>query len=245
VNERIELIRFVQDQVGGRGVFFACATAGVERESFSVAEAAVKAGCPAVLAQVPAARTGDRKAVRAFFEELASLGMPVLAIQDLEWNGPGLPVEYIIEMFEAIEAFRCRKVEVQPAGPKYTAVIDGNGGRLHLSGGWAADQMIESLDRGVDVYMSTAMTKLYTGVMRLYDQGDREAACSLFYRMLPVLAFTRQHLDVSIQFYKRLMVFQGVFRSAVVRRQGQPYDRFHESCGRELIEYLDRFTREY
>jgi hypothetical protein len=110
---------------------------------------------------------------------------------------------------------------------------------MHVSGGWAADQMIESLDRGVDVYMSTAMTAIYSRIMRLHALGKRDCARELFHRILPVLAFTRQHLDISIQFYKRWMVHHGVFRTHVIRKRGQPYDRFHERYGRELIHYLE------
>jgi 4-hydroxy-tetrahydrodipicolinate synthase len=236
--ERIQLIRFIQDVVGDRGVFFACATAVNELESFAVAQAAVDAGCAAVLSEAPATRKGDREAIFEFFRAMGSLGMPVLAIQDLEWNGPGLPVADIADMFETIDAFRCLKVEVQPAGPKYTAVLEATGGQLHVSGGWAADQMIESLDRGVDVYMSTAMTSIYSRIMRLHQQGKRDCAIALFHRILPVLAFTRQHLDISIQFYKRWMVHQGIFKTHAIRKRAQPYDRFHERYGEELIQYL-------
>jgi dihydrodipicolinate synthase/N-acetylneuraminate lyase len=242
--ERIELIRFVHERSAGRGVFFACATSADERESLALAEAAVAAGCHAVLAEPPAGRKGDREAVKEFFRTMGSLQMPVLAIQDLEWNGPGLPIEDIVEMFETIEAFRCLKVEVQPAGPKCTAVLEATGGRMHVSGGWAANQLIESLDRGADVYMSTAMTALYTKVMRLHASGEREAALEVFHRMLPVLAFTRQHLDVSIHFHKRQMAHLGLFATTYVRKQGQRYDRFHERYGQELIEYLDRIEHE-
>ena len=239
MDERIELIRFVQKRAGDRAVFFACATAATAEASLQVADAALAAGCSAVLTEAPADRKGDRAAVKQFFRAIAALGMPVLAIQDLEWNGPGIPVADIAELFRSVEAFRCLKVEVQPAGPKYTAVLEATAGQLHVSGGWAADQMIESLDRGVDVYMSTAMTAIYSQIMRLHDEGKRACARELFHRILPVLAFTRQHLDISIHFYKRWMVHLGLFKTAVVRKRGQPYDSFHERCGQELIQYLD------
>jgi 4-hydroxy-tetrahydrodipicolinate synthase len=91
--------------------------------------------------------------------------------------------------------------------------------------------------------MSTAMTAIYSRIMELHGQGQREAARELFHRILPVLAFTRQHLDISIQFYKRWMVHQGLFKTTVTRKRGQPYDSFHERCGQDLISYLDRGIR--
>ncbi len=243
--ERVDLIRFVQQALQGRAMLIAGATASDEMESFRTAEAAVAAGCEAVLVEIPSRRLGDRKSVTDFVRAFASTGMPMLMIQDLDWNGPGLPVPWIVELFETVEAFRCLKVEVRPAGPKYTAVIEATGGRLHVSGGWAADQMIEALSRGVDVYMTTAMTGLYRAVIDAHLIGDRDRARRIFHRILPVLAFTRQHLDISIQFYKRLFYRRGIFSTTLVRKECQLYDHFHESYGEELMEYLDRVESEY
>ncbi len=238
--ERLELIRFVQEAVRGRALFIAGATAPEEKDSFRAAEAAVAAGCEAVLVEIPPRHLGDRDATMNFVRAFASAGMPVVMLQDLDWNGPGLDVSWIVELFETIEAFRCLKVEVRPAGPKYTAVLEATGGRLHVSGGWAAEQMIEALDRGVDVYMPTAMTGLYRAVIDAHRAGDRQRARRIFHQILPVLAFTHQHLDISIQFYKRLFYRRGIFSTTLIRKQCLPYDRYHESYGEELMEYLDR-----
>jgi hypothetical protein len=168
----------------------------------------------------------------------------MLMIQDLDWRGFGLPVEVIVDLFERIETFRCLKVETTPAGPKYTAVQRATGGQLHLSGGWAALQMIEALDRGVDVFMNTALTRFYRAVMDAYDAGDRALALRHFYRMLPVLAFTRQHLDVSIHFHKRQFHHLGLFATPRVRKNDVPWDEYHGRQSAELLAYIDRLYQE-
>jgi 4-hydroxy-tetrahydrodipicolinate synthase len=239
VAERIEIIRFVQGHVRGRAAFIAGATADDELESVIVAEAALKAGCEAVLVEVPRRFRADRIATINFCRSIAQAGMPVLVLQDLDWNGFGLETAWIVELFENIEAFRCLKIEVRPAGPKYSQVIEATGGCLTIAGGWAADQMIEALDRGVDIYMPTAMTRLYLEVMRNHSAGNRDAAKAWFHRILPVLAFTRQHLDISIQFYKRLFYQRGLFSTAAVRKVCLPYDDYHERYGQELIRYVE------
>jgi 4-hydroxy-tetrahydrodipicolinate synthase len=176
-------------------------------------------GCDCVLTEVPPKRRGNRDATVEFFESFATLEMPVLMIQDLDWNGYGLELDLIVELFERIEAFRWLKVEVVPAGPKYSAVIEATGGRLHVAGGWASNQLIEALDRGVSAVMPTAMTGLFVRVFEAYRRGDREEAKVWFHRMLPVLAFTRQHLDISIHFHKRLFQHRGIFDTARVRKR--------------------------
>lgn len=112
--------------------------------------------------------------------------------------GSGLDISWIVEMFEAPECFQYIKIEVRPAGPKYTAVREATDGKLSVAGGWAADQIIEALDRGVDICMPTAMTRHYAAIVRHYRSGDRDDAFSRFWTILPGLAFTRQHLDISI-----------------------------------------------
>jgi dihydrodipicolinate synthase/N-acetylneuraminate lyase len=240
IAERVEIIRFVQQQLGGRAAFFAGATSPNSKESCIIAEAALKSGCRAVLVEVPPAFRSERAAAVEFCRSIAQVGMPILAIQDLDWEGFGIDVSWIVELWETLECFKCLKVEVRPAGPKYTQVIEATRGQLNVAGGWAAEQMVEALDRGVDIYMPTAMTRWYAKIVRNHSAGEREAAFETFRAILPVLAFTRQHIDISIQFYKRLMVRRGIFRTANTRKKCLTYDGFHARYGEELINYLDR-----
>ncbi len=242
--ERIELVRFVRELTAGRAQVIAGATADTEVESYALAEAAIQAGCDCVLAEVPPGRKGNANAIIDFFRSLAAVGIETLMIQDLQWGGPGLDVPLIATMFETIPAFRCLKVEVAPAGPKYSAVLEATDGRLHISGGWAADQMIEALDRGVDVFIPTAMTRFYRRIFEAHGQGNIEEAQAWFHKILPVLAFTRQHLEISIHFYKQLFHHRGLFSTRHTRKRSIPYDRYHEACGRSLIEYLDLLEAE-
>ena len=242
--ERRDVIRCVRGMSEGRAQLIAGATAIDEIESVLAAQAALEEGCDVVLVEVPHKRRGDRTAILDFFDSFATLGMSVLMIQDLDWNGYGLDVSLIVELFERIEAFRCLKVEVMPAGPKYSAVIEATEGRLHVAGGWASNQVIEALDRGVSAVMPTAMTGLFVRVFEAHQRGDREEAKAWFHLMLPVLAFTRQHLDVSIHFHKRLFYHRGVFETARVRKHSIGYDAHHELYGKELIAYLDKLESE-
>jgi dihydrodipicolinate synthase/N-acetylneuraminate lyase len=242
--ERIELVRFVRQLTAGRAKLIAGATAPDERESFALAEAAVGLGCDCVLAEVPLAKKNNAAGTIEFFRSLVAVGAETLMIQDLEWGGCGLAVSLISEMFETIPAFRCLKVEVAPAGPKYTSVLEATQGRLHVSGGWASDQMIEALDRGVEVFFSTAMTGLYRRILGAYWAGDRELARRRFHQILPVLAFTRQHLEISIHFYKRLFRHRGLYSTIRTRKHSITYDRHHETYGLDLIDYLDQLEGE-
>ena len=82
---------------------------------------------------------------------------PFLMIQDFDPRGYGAPVDLIVRLFEDIPSFRSIKIEVVPAGRKYSEVIEATKGHLHVAGGWAVSQMVEALDRGVDTLMPTGM----------------------------------------------------------------------------------------
>jgi 4-hydroxy-tetrahydrodipicolinate synthase len=242
--ERLDVLRAVRSASCGRGLVVAGATSANLDESLAVAKEAARCGCEGVLAEPPAACPQTIQHMLEFFRPLADAGPPCLMIQDLDWHGSGLPVELVVELYHQLPQFGSLKVEVNPAGPKYTAVREATQGKLHLSGGWAALQMIEALDRGVDVFMNTALTRLYRAVIDAYDAGDRPAALRHFYRMLPVLAFTRQHLDVSIHFHKRQFQHLGIFPTARVRKAGLAWDAFFEKQTVDLLAYIDQLYEE-
>ena len=239
LEERLAIVGLVRDASRGRGIVIAGATSPDRRESAMMAEHAARLGCDGVLSEAPPGCPWDLPSLLEYFEPLAAAGPPLLMIQDLDWHGSGLPVEVIAELFDRLSSFRSLKVEVVPAGPKYTAVLQATGGRLHLGGGWAALQMIEALDRGVDVFMNTALTRFYREIFDAYDAGARALAIERFHRLLPVLAFSRQHLDVSIHFHKRQFHHLGVFATPHVRKRGIAWDEYFERQTRELLAYID------
>jgi dihydrodipicolinate synthase/N-acetylneuraminate lyase len=238
--ERKEILQSVRAMTEGRVKLFASATSRENLERRLIAEEAVKIGCDGVLVEVPEELGGNSLGILEFFREFAKIGMPTLMIQDLSWQGPGMPVPLIAQLFEEIEPFRCLKVETVPACPKCTAVLERTGGRLHVSGGWASLQLLEALDRGVDAIIPTGMTGLFWRVFDAFAHGEREQAKDLYDKLLPVLAFTQQHLDISIQFYKRFFCHRGIFSTTKVRAPAILYDSVHEKYAQELIEYLDQ-----
>jgi 4-hydroxy-tetrahydrodipicolinate synthase len=172
-------------------------------------------GADAILCQPPA--EGGPAERLEVLSEVAAAGPPVLMIQDLDWQGPGLALHEIVALTRAIPRFRCLKIEVVPAGPKYSAVLEATGGRLHVSGGWAVTQMIDGLERGVHAFMPTELEPVYVAIHRLHSDGQAQEARALFGRVLPILTFCNQDLDTSIQFLKRLRQANGIFTTARCR----------------------------
>lgn len=232
--ERRQIVKTTVEAVGGRAVVIGGASAADARARENHARTLIDLGCDGVLAGIPYAGDADYTAqVRA----LAALRPGFLMLQDWDFQGYGLPVPLIVRLFETIEYFQSIKIEVVPAGVKYSEVLAATGGRLHVAGGWAVTQMIEALDRGVHTLMPTGLHRLYTRIYRLYAAGQRQEAQQLFYQLLPVLAFSNQHLDISIHFFKRLLHRQGIYRTPRVREPILPFDAVHARIAGELIDY--------
>lgn len=231
-DERAAVVKTTVDIAAGRVPIVGGASAPDQAGRMAAATTLIGLGCAGVLVSIPFA---DETSYTRDVEALAALDPGFLMLQDWDANGYGLPVPLIIRLFETVPAFKCLKVEVVPAGPKYTEVLTATGGQLHVSGGWAVGQMIEGLDRGVHAFMPTGMHPIYTAIYQLYHGGNRAAAVALFEELLPVLAFSNQHLDISIYFFKRLLYAQGVYATDRVRAPQVAFDALHQKISDELI----------
>lgn len=237
--ERDQMLSAVLEETAGRAPVIGGASAATQEERIRYARRCVELGCAGVL--VSLSYSDDAQYEREL-RGVAEVGPSFLMVQDWDFAGYGAPVPLIARLFEEVEAFRCLKVEVVPAGRKYSEVLEATGGRLHVSGGWAVMQIIEALDRGVHAFMPTGMHAIYTQIFARYHRGDREGAAELFQSVLPVLAFSNQHLDISIHFFKRLLHAEGVYATPNVREPILPFDAYHERVAEEMIARVKRVT---
>ena len=238
-SERMRLVTTVIDAVDGQVPVIGGASHPDELARTRIARALIDIGCDGLLVSVP--YESDARYESAI-GRIADLDPQFLMIQDWDATGGGLPVSLIARLHEA-RLFQSLKVEVVPAGPKYSEIKRATGGGLPLAGGWAVSQMIDALDRGVNTIMPTAMHRTYVKIYRAYHRGDRSGAVAAFERTLPVLAFANQHLDISIHFFKRLLYAQGVFQTPIVRQPIMPFDEIHERHAARLVDLAIELER--
>ncbi len=230
-DERRVLLRVVGDACRGRLRVVAGVSAAEPEESLDLARMAVALGADMVLWQPPAGLAGP-----ALQDALTRLGdvAPVM-LQDLDWHGGGLALNTIVALADAVPGFQALKIETAPAGPKYTAVRDALGDRLHLSGGWAAMQMLDGLARGLDAFIPSGVLPAYCRIWRLWVEGERAAAQDLFERCMPILAFSNQDIGVSVAFWKRVRVASGIFASDRCRPPIQKLDAVQVAIADALV----------
>lgn len=235
--ERTSLLPFVVNQTNARVPVIAGCSSPEAGQCAELAAAAAAAGATAVLIAIPDALRQAEGELAAFYRRaMAHCRLPLI-IQDLDWSGPGLSMAGLAKLREAIPQLAGTKIESVPAGPKYSAVRAAFGPDFHISGGWAAQQFIEALDRGIDALIPEAsMTRIYSAIWRLHESRRRQEAVALFRQFLPIVAFTNQEIRLSIAFFKRLLVRRGILSTPLMRPQEFAWDDYSLRIADELIE---------
>jgi 4-hydroxy-tetrahydrodipicolinate synthase len=233
--ERRRIVELVLGEVAGAIPTFVGTYGATLDESLDLGRLAVGLGCTGVLILPPPDALANADMLSDFARKMLATGTDLLMLQDLDFNGPGLAVETILETARRVPELRCVKVECTPAGIKYTALREQSGGSLHLSGGWAVTQLLEALDRGVDAVGVGGLHWEFTRIIDRYDRGDRAGARALFDRIVPFLAFTHQHIDLSNMTLKEIAVRQGIYGSSALRAPQMVIDRYHLRVADELI----------
>jgi 4-hydroxy-tetrahydrodipicolinate synthase len=232
--ERSDMVRVVLDVARPAGVpVVGGATAPTHADRCRYAETLGQLGCDAVLLSQPFTTRDEFQGV---LRDIATASDLPVMLQDFDATGTGIPVDELIAAIEAVPAIRYVKIETTDSNRKFTTLKQVTQGRLHVSGGWAVMQLIEALDRGVDAFMPTAMNPVYVAIHRLHRAGRRDEAAALFYRLLPVLAFSNQSLEQSIHFFKRLLWRQGVYPTANLRVATTPLDSYQLRIADEMID---------
>lgn len=239
--ERIKMVEVVLDEVQNKVPVIAGAGETDLAKSRKLLKSYSDLGCKNVLFQIP---YENEHQFKAHFLRLAEIDVDMIMLQDWSASGYGLPDELICDLFNNVPALRCLKVETVPAGVKYSRILSLTDGRLNVSGGWAVTQMIEGLMRGVHAFMPTGMHWIYSEIYRLWNDGKCDEATILFQKILPVLAFSNQHLDISIHFFKRLLNRQGIYPTNKVRDPVLPFDMVHQQIADQLIEQVMRIENE-
>ncbi|MEQ8218441.1 MAG: dihydrodipicolinate synthase family protein [Arenibacter sp.] len=239
--ERLEMLSTVLETAGDKIPVIGGAGEQDLSKSRELLKAYINLGCKNVLFQIPFI---EEQQFRNHFMELAALDPEMIVLQDWDATGYGLSDDLIVDLFEKVDAFRCLKIETVPAGPKYSRILELTQGKLNVSGGWAVTQMMEGLQRGVHAFMPTGIHFIYTSIYRMFTEGRTEDAEALFGKIIPVLAFSNQHLDISIHFFKRLLFRQGIYSTPNVRNPILPFDAVHKKLADKHIDTIIRLENQ-
>ena len=210
-----------------------------QHDRMTLSKEAKVAGADWILCQTPNNLKG-KELIRCF-NEIAEVGPSNLMIQDLSWTDNGMDDEDILLLFENIKKFKGLKIEVLNSGPKYSRILKATNHELHLSGGWAIMGMIEALNRGVHAFIPSTMEVIYNKIYNLFTENKIIESRNLFSRILPILSFTHQHIDMAIKFSKMLRVKEGIFKTDLCRPPITKFDIYQLEEANNHIEKVIGF----
>lgn len=239
--ERDLVLEATREVTQERIPIFASGNGNTVEECVETVKRLVKGGVDGVMIHPPYYESPEQFA--EFFRLIASLGPKAIMVQDLDVNGPGLPVDVLLNVWGELPAYQSLKVETQMSGPKYKEAISATNGQLHICGGWGITQYLEALDRGVHGMVPTAMYELWCKLDKLYRDGERDKALKLFLKVQPVACFANQCPEWSTYFYKRLLWRQGYFKTPDMRRVFN-VDDVYARLADDYIDYTIQLTAE-
>lgn len=235
--ERDAVCATAAEAAGGR-VPLVAGIDGATAVAVDRARRAVERGASALMALPPPRPTGPRAVADHFLSVAQAAGVPILVQDSPQISGIELDADLLIGLAERDPLLRAVKIEAPATGPKVSRVARAG---LEVVAGWGGLHYLESLRRGaVGCMPGSDLGAAFGEIHRLAAASPPEAE-ELYRRILPLLSYAAQSLELLILAAKRALMRFDVFPSAALRRPGRELD---EEEARTLDELFDRLERE-
>ncbi len=241
--ERKKLFSIVSEHNNNRIPLIVSCSANKQSERIKLSKIAKESGADWSLCQIPEFKSVDQ--LTSKINEISEEGPENLMIQDLSWDDEGIEISIIKHLFKSVKKFRSLKIEVINSGPKYTNVINETHGKLHVSGGWAINEMIDALDRGVHALMPSTLEEVFQKILLFYNLNRKQKAKSIFKELSPILKFTHQNLPTSIQFAKMLRVKEQIFSTTSTRLPEDIIENFPSIEAKKILKLALELKNKY
>src|SRR4051795_4016156 len=187
--ERALVVRSVVEAAAGRVPVTVGVSSGSARQSLEYANDGREAGAQYVMALPPLGYRADADEVVAFYTELATCGLPIMAYNNPEASGVDMPAALIARIYEEVDAIVAIK-ECSGDARRIPALLHLDGDLEVLVGGddWALEGFAAGAlgwITGVGVLAPRECVELYDAVRA----NDLATARDVYRRMLPVARF--------------------------------------------------------
>jgi dihydrodipicolinate synthase/N-acetylneuraminate lyase len=187
--ERALVVRSVVEAAAGRVPVTVGVSSGSARQSLEYAADASAAGAQYVMSLPPLGYRADPDEVVAFYAELATCGLPVMAYNNPEASGVDMPAALIARIYEDVEGVVAIK-ECSGDARRIPALLHLDGDLEVVVGGddWALEGFAAGAAgwiTGVGVLAPAECVELYDAVAA----GDLARARDVYRRLLPVARF--------------------------------------------------------
>ena len=185
-------------------------------------------GCDALMCLPPfVVPSGADAALMHLRRVLEAAPLPHILQYAAALTGLKLTAESLRDLHREFPHFRCVKIDFIPPGPMLSQVREALGGPgFTFLIGYSGLQLADAVARGAHGLMGGAgHTAEDVAVLRALREGA-PGALAAFERLLPMLNFEMQTVDLAIAVHKRLLRRAGVIASDSIRPPGGGLDCF-------------------
>jgi 4-hydroxy-tetrahydrodipicolinate synthase len=236
--ERDTVLEATAHRVSGRVPVVASADGPGEDPAIDRARRSARLGADALMVLPPYFVKPTADALVLYYARVADVaGIPIMLQDAPQLTGVPMSPALWARMADAAPGLRYIKAEGTPQGPTISETLRLCGDRLGVFCGWGGLSLLDALERGAIGNMPAPnFTRFFADVQRLWEQGDREAAETLFNRGVPYAMWTMQSIDHSVTAAKTELARRGVIASARLR---QPALALDEIATSQLARFID------
>ena len=187
--ERRTVVQAVVEGAAGRVPVIVGISSASAKQSLAYAADAREAGADAVMCLPPLGYRADADEVVAFFAEVATCGLPVMAYNNPEASGVDMPAALIARLYDEVEGVVAIK-ECSGDTRRIPALLHLDGDLEVLVGG--DDWALEGFAAGATGWVTGVGVVAPRETVELYDavrENDMVRARELYRRLLPVARF--------------------------------------------------------
>jgi 4-hydroxy-tetrahydrodipicolinate synthase len=217
--EREYVIRVVIETADGRVPVIASADGNGTDVAVARARSAVALGADALMVLPPMFIRPEPTGVERYYLRVAEAGGVPVMVQDApQLIGYAIGVDSLERMHAANPLIASVKLEGLPAGEKTAAVIARLGGTMTVFAGWGGLSFWEGLQRGASGCMPAAnLGPALATVYELFRMGRVAEAAFAFDRVVPLVAWSMQSIDLGVWCAKESLVRAGVLTTPTMR----------------------------
>lgn len=192
------------------------------------ARRAAEAGADAIMVMPPYLMSPGEAAVRGHIGAIASaVDLPVIVQYAPLQTGTSLSPQTLAEIHDEHPNVTHVKVDLVPSGPTISSLKSCSQNRLGSMVGYMGLHLPDDVRRGVSAVMPTvSVGRIFVRLFHLL-QEDPDQGRKLHERLLPLLNFMMQSVEMLIAVEKQLLVKRGILSSAYCRRPAWTLDSFH------------------
>ena len=215
--ERLGLIDVVAQLNAGRGTLVASVSAQTTAESIEYGRAAERAHYDAIMSTPPFAGGALEEHFRRLAEEI---DLPLVVQDASAYVGEPMTLEFQAGLLTRYGPEKILyKPEAAPIGPNLSRLNEATGGAARIFDGCGGAYLIDSFRRGITGVMpGCELLDAIVPLWRALEQGDDDAAYSLYFPMVALLVLQIQAgLDGFLSIERYVLKRRGIFTSDRMR----------------------------